>query len=326
MESVKRFDRIVAILIQLQSKRIVRAQELAERFQVTLRTIYRDIRSLEEAGVPILSEAGVGYSIMEGYRLPPIMFTKEEAASFVAAQKLMQQLTDKTLGAHYESALYKLKSVLRGKDKEWVEALENQISYVPSHELFNTTVPDALEIILEGIAAQQQVHLSYTSLKLDDPIDRIIEPVGIFNENNFWYILAYCQLRQDYRQFRTDRIQQIKRTLIPFSKSHPSLEELRKQDNVPLTKVRICVSPFIAKFLGSKKNYGWVSEQKTSEGVEMTFMVTDVRNNFARWYLSIGDYARIIEPEHLKTRLTEILEAQLQALEPEQPLNKPPLY
>ncbi|TKD65008.1 YafY family protein [Flavobacterium sp. ASW18X] len=326
MEPVKRFDRIVAILIQLQSKRIVKAQELAERFQVTLRTIYRDIRSLEEAGVPILSEAGVGYSIMDGYRLPPIMFTKEEAASFVAAQKLMQQLTDKSLGAHYESALFKLKSVLRGKDKDWVEALENQISYAPSHELFNAKVPDALEIILEGIATQHQVHLSYTSLKIEDAINRIIEPVGIFNENNFWYILAFCQLRKDYRQFRTDRIQNIKRTGIPFSKTHPSLEELRKQEELPLTKVRICVSPIVAKFLGSKKNHGWVSEEKTTEGIVMTFMVADVYHNFARWYLSIGDYARVLEPEHLKKRLTEILYAQLKALQPEHRLTEPPLY
>src|SRR5690606_10008011 len=72
--TVNRFDRIVAILVQLQSKRIVKAQELADRFEVSLRTIYRDIRTLEASGVPIISEAGIGYSIMEGYRLPPVMF------------------------------------------------------------------------------------------------------------------------------------------------------------------------------------------------------------------------------------------------------------
>jgi predicted DNA-binding transcriptional regulator YafY len=80
-----RFDRIVAILIQLQSKKIVKAQELSKRFDVSLRTIYRDIRTLEVAGVPIYSEAGVGYSLVEGYRLPPVMFTREEAESFIAA-------------------------------------------------------------------------------------------------------------------------------------------------------------------------------------------------------------------------------------------------
>jgi biotin operon repressor len=84
-ETPKRFDRIVAILIQLQSKKIVKAQELADRFEVSLRTIYRDIRTLEASGVPIYSEAAVGYALMEGYRLPPVMFTREEVSSFIAA-------------------------------------------------------------------------------------------------------------------------------------------------------------------------------------------------------------------------------------------------
>src|SRR5690606_28580630 len=116
-ESPKRFDRIIAILIQLQSKKIVRAQDLAERFGVSLRTVYRDIRTLEISGVPIYSEAGIGYSLMDGYRLPPVMFTREEASSFIAAEKLMQQFSDKELGEHYASAMFKLKAVLKSADK-----------------------------------------------------------------------------------------------------------------------------------------------------------------------------------------------------------------
>ena len=86
-DSTKRFNRIVAILIQLQSKRVITAQELADRFRVSVRTIYRDIKALETSGVPVAGEAGTGYSVMEGYRLPPVMFTREEATSFVAAEK-----------------------------------------------------------------------------------------------------------------------------------------------------------------------------------------------------------------------------------------------
>src|SRR5687768_15506858 len=113
VESPNRFDRIIAILIQLQSKKIIKAQELADRFQVSLRTIYRDIKTLESSGVPISSEAGTGYSIKEGYRLPPVMFTREEATGFIAAEKLMQRFTDKSLGNHFQSAMFKIKSVLR---------------------------------------------------------------------------------------------------------------------------------------------------------------------------------------------------------------------
>src|SRR5690606_17318688 len=144
-DAPKRFDRIVAILIQLQSEKIVKAQELAERFQVSLRTIYRDIRSLETAGVPLYGEAGTGYSIVNGYRFPPVMFTREEAGSFVAAEKLMQGFADENLGKSFESAVFKVKSVLRGPEKDWVTVLDSHIS-ISAQKAFNVEIPNALEI------------------------------------------------------------------------------------------------------------------------------------------------------------------------------------
>src|SRR5690606_15682658 len=120
------------------------AQDLADRFGVSLRTIYRDIRTLESSGVPIMSEAGIGYSIMEGYRLPPIMFTREEASSFITAEKLMQRFTDRSLGSFYETAITKVKSVLRGADKDYIDALENQIMITPAQKLFNENIPNSL--------------------------------------------------------------------------------------------------------------------------------------------------------------------------------------
>lgn len=309
MDTVKRFDRIVAILIQLQTKRIVKAQELADRFDVSLRTIYRDIRTLEASGVPIVSEAGVGYSIMEGYRLPPVMFTREEAGSFVAAEKLMQKFTDKSLGAYYESAMFKLKSVLRGKEKDWVEALESQVSIVPGQVLFNADVPDALEILFESIAERKQVFLRYESLREEIPSERQIEPVGLFHENGFWYILGYCHLRTDYRHFRTDRIHKITGTSLDFMLEHGTMDEHRqKSEAVEKTKVRIVVDKSVAKFIrGQCKYYGLISEETGEEEVEMTFMTTDWENGFARWYLMFGDYATILEPQKLKNRVAEIL-------------------
>ncbi len=317
MDTVKRFDRIVAILIQLQSKRIVKAQELSDRFEVSLRTIYRDIRTLEAAGVPIASEAGIGYSIMEGYRLPPVMFTREEAGSFVAAEKLMQKFTDKSLGAYHESAMIKLKSVLRGAEKDWVEALESQVSIFPSQKMFNDKVPNALEVLFESIAEKTQVFLSYESIQADEPIDRKIEPVGIFNENNFWYVLGYCHLRQDYRQFRTDRIHKIHRTSEAFLLEHAPVEELRNVESSQKTKVRILVNKKVAKFLkASKQRFGFIKEITKQNEVEMTFMVDDIEDHFARWYLTFGDYAKIVEPEQLRNRIAELLQKNQEMLHP----------
>ncbi|MFC0605742.1 helix-turn-helix transcriptional regulator [Winogradskyella pulchriflava] len=316
-DTIKRFDRIVAILVQLQSKRIVKAQELADKFDVSLRTIYRDVRTLEASGVPIISEAGVGYSIMEGYRLPPVMFTREEASSFVAAEKLMQNYVDKSLGSYHESAMLKIKSVLRGSEKDWISTLENQITVDPSQELFNKDLPNALEILFESIAERKQFYLKYHSLQSEHPSERHIEPVGLYHENNFWYLLGFCHYRNDYRQFRTDRMLDIKRTAIPFTKTHGNLEDHlnKSQTELPKTKVVILVDKSVARFISNQKaRHGFISEKTIGNHVEMTFMTPYVKDGFARWYIMFADYAEIVEPESLKQDIKAILKRAAERL------------
>ncbi|WP_306351970.1 helix-turn-helix transcriptional regulator [Flavobacterium sp. '19STA2R22 D10 B1'] len=317
-ESPKRFDRIVAILIQLQSKKIVKAQELADRFDVSLRTIYRDIRTLEASGVPIYSEAGVGYSLVDGYRLPPVMFTREEASSFIAAEKLMQIFTDKEFGSHYASAMYKLKAVLRSTDKDWVSNIESKVVIQqPSQKLFNDKSPNTLTVLFESIAEKKQAFLFYQVYQDDVITERAIEPVGLFHDNNSWYVFAYCHLRKDYRQFRTDRIQEIKRTEKAFVQEHHPLETyLNKEKNCIPTKVRILINKREARYLTwEKKSFGLVSEKEVGNQMELTFMCNDVVQGFPRWYLMFGDYCRILEPESLKTRVLELLDINRKLLE-----------
>ncbi|RYZ76367.1 MAG: HTH domain-containing protein [Proteobacteria bacterium] len=163
-ESPKRFDRIVAILIQLQSKKIVKAQEIADRFNVSLRTIYRDIRTLEASGVPIYAEAGIGYSLVDGYRLPPVMFTREEASSFIAAEKLMQQFTDKELGENYASAMFKLKSVLRSAEKDMIDEIGSKVVIRKFKDASAAKAPNALALIFRSIGEKVQVWMARISL------------------------------------------------------------------------------------------------------------------------------------------------------------------
>jgi len=310
-ESPKRFDRIIAILIQLQSKKIVKAQELADRFEVSLRTIYRDIRTLEASGVPIYGEAGIGYSLVDGYRLPPVMFTREEASSFIAAEKLMQKFIDKELGQHYQSAMFKLKSVLQNSDKDWVSSIESNVLIQPTMgNLFNENVPNAMAILFKSIADKTQVKLNYQAFEAETSSERTIEPVGIFHDHNNWYVLGFCHLRNDYRQFRTDRIEGIQKTDLPFTQEHQPLETfLDKENTCPTTKVRILVDKKISKFLASEKKYhGFVAQKNVGDLVEMTFLSRDIENGFARWFLMFGDYATIVEPERLKKRVLELME------------------
>ncbi len=308
-DNLKKFDRVVAILTQLQSKRVVRAQDLADKFGVSLRTIYRDIRTLESSGVPIMSEAGIGYSIMEGYRLPPVMFTREEASSFITAEKLMQKFTDKSLGNFYEKAMTKVKSVLRTADKDWIDVLENQIKINPSQRLFNENIPNSLEIILESLADKRQIILDYKSFA-EEVTERIIEPIGVFHEHNFWYVMGYCLLRKDYRQFRTDRILNIKRTTQRFTRKHGKLEDYRKEFlETNKIKVSILVDKKFTKYIaGSKKYYGFIEEKETEKGIQMTFLTSEIAQGFPRWFLMFGDHATILEPDELKTNVKTLLE------------------
>ena len=124
---MNRIDRLSAILIHLQSKSIVTAEEIASRFEISKRTVYRDIRALEGAGVPIGAEAGKGYFIVEGYHLPPVRFTREEASSLLIAHKLIDKIADKSIKDQYQSAMYKIKSVLGSKDKQFLETVNSQV-------------------------------------------------------------------------------------------------------------------------------------------------------------------------------------------------------
>jgi len=308
-DSPKRFDRIIAILIQLQSKRIVRAQDLADRFGVSLRTIYRDVRTLEASGVPISSEAGTGYSIQEGYKLPPVMFTREEAMSFIAAEKLMQHFTDKSLGSYFQSSMYKIKSILRWSEKDMFDSLDRNLVIQQTHSPFRESISNALELLIAGIIQKKQVDIAYQAFDSETVTGRIIEPIGAYHEHQFWYIFAYCLLRKDYRKFRSDRIFSIRLLDEPFSRSHQPLDYyLQEEDRIDKTKVVIRVNKKVAKYIQrSRQYYGFVSEEDRGEMVEMAFMVGLDDDFFCRWYLMFGDQAEIIEPESLKTEVAALL-------------------
>jgi len=309
MEPLSRFDRIIAIHIQLQSKQVVKAQDLAERFQVSLRTIYRDIRSLGAAGVPIIGEAGQGYSLVEGYRLPPVMFTREEAVSFIAAETLMRKFGDKNMGETFETAILKIRSVLRSQEKEWVAAIESRIGLHSEGVFFEKEIPNALEIILDSLGTKTQVSIDYQAFHADQSTLRMIEPVGLFHEDSHWHLIAYCHLRQDYRQFRTDRIKGIEKTTLAHTRTHKPLDEYRNsnQDTPPIV-IKLVMHKTIVKYLiHSAKYYGFVSQKEEGDQVEMTFHCTGDMDGFARWYVMLGDHVRILEPEALKSKVRNMI-------------------
>lgn len=303
---LKKLDRVTAILTQLQSKPVVRAQDLAEKFDVSIRTIYRDVKTLENAGIPIVGEAGNGYSLMDGYKLPPIMFTKEEVLSFITAEKLMQKFSHQSLGNHYQAAMEKVRSVLRYSDKNLIQNIEKQIDVFTTHSSPGDSLKNVIPIILESIAEKTQLNIEYQTV--DGRVtNRTIEAVGIFFEFNFWYIMAYCILRKDFRQFRVDRIQQISKTQTPFLQEYGQINDYRKSHGNKVKAKLLVDKKIMGHLVNSKRYYGLVEEVETEHGVELTFETEWMTDGFPRWLITFADYATVLEPESLRTRLNELL-------------------
>ncbi|HMI07090.1 MAG TPA: YafY family protein [Flavobacterium sp.] len=307
---MNRFDRITAILIQLQSKKIVKAQDLADRFDISLRTVYRDIRSLEEAGVPLYGEAGIGYSLVDGYRLPPVMFTREEAMTFVTAEKLMEQFTDVATKASYQSAMYKMKAVLRSDEKDMVENIEDSI-LIRKRARENPDAPDnILDCLLQSISENRIAKMTYNAFSSSEATERTIEPIGIYHENQLWYVIGWCHLRKGYRHFRTDRISEINITDEKYHKKHLPFKDylLQAESTQNLETVKILVNKKIAPYINNQKYYyGFVSEIDREDQIEMTFRTLYIEG-FARWMLMFADQADIIEPLHMKVQMRELID------------------
>ena len=307
---MNRIDRVSAILIQLQSKRVVKAQDIADRFNISLRTVYRDIKALDEAGIPVSGEAGVGFSIMEGYRLPPIMFTQDEATAFLTAGKMVEQFTDASTRLSYESALFKIKAVLKYTEKDYVEDLEEHIAVLKNPYLpANTNDHIHLQIILQHISTKTIIDIGYYANHSQEYSNRLVEPIGIFYFGSNWYMIAYCHLRKDYRHFRTDRISYINATEKNYIQQHPSLNSFldKMKSEKELQQVIVRVDKEVLRYFGEQKYYnGFVSEKEVDGKIEMYFL-TQSLNGFARFFLMFGEHADIISPVGLKDIITGIL-------------------
>ncbi|MEY2859361.1 MAG: hypothetical protein RLZZ74_3674 [Cyanobacteriota bacterium] len=202
----KRISRLTAIITQLQTKRLVTASELASKFSVSVRTIYRDIRALEQAGIPIYVEEGKGYSIMEHYRLAPVMLTEREANALITAEQLVLNNKDSSFIKDYSEAIDKIKSVLIAnvKDKANLLSERTQFKQIKNIERSSNNL-SALQFALTNFFLTR---IEYTS-EANKTTSRTIEPFALLSTRENWLLVAWCRLRQEFRYFRLDRIRKL---------------------------------------------------------------------------------------------------------------------
>ena len=212
---MRRADRLFQIVQYLRNRRLTTAKWLAEKLEVSERTIYRDIQDLMASGVPIDGEAGVGYVLKRGFDIPPIMFSKDEIEALVIATRMAKAWTGQKLGRSMISALDKIEAVMP-------EHLKAELSkprlYTPEY-LHNDIAAKSLDELREAINTKCVIEMAYDDLK-NKRTARRLRPLGLFFWGKVWTLAAWCELRQDYRTFRVDRIASITLTDATFEEDN----------------------------------------------------------------------------------------------------------
>ena len=201
---MRRADRLFQLVQLVRGRRLATGEWLAERLEVSLRTVYRDVADLQAQGVPIEGEAGVGYRMRAGFDLPPLMFTTDEAKALVACVRLAQPRLDAALAEAAEGALSKVLAVLPTGARAAAESLA---VYAPYYEVA-PQVRAHLESLRVATEARRKVRLHYLDLK-EVPSERTVRPLGSFYWGAVWTLAAWCETREDFRSFRVDRIERL---------------------------------------------------------------------------------------------------------------------
>ena len=331
---MNRFDRIISLLVLLQTRSVVTAQFLSAYFDVSERTIYRDIRTLENAGIPIGAESGVGYFLERGFQLPPVSFTRDEAASLLLGEKLLVASLDECSIRDFKQALTKVRAVLESSDKDYLSALDVDVKVLPTGNPFPvdvlnrydqtnnpTKVTDSGGVEAQGIipsgdrwlsecrsalVRRQVIEIKYAALNSHHQTTRQIEPIGLFFYSWHWHFIAWCRLRGAYRDFRLDRILSFSPQAEQFSR-HSRLTLQQYLDEQPgrneLQEVVLLFGSEAARFVGGQRYmFGFIDEERQENGVKMRFL-THVPDYMARWLLQYTDGVEVIRGDAIKQAL-----------------------
>ena len=224
---MRRADRLFQITQILRNKRLVTARQLADRLEVSERTIYRDIQDLSLSGVPIESEAGVGYMLRHSLDIPPIMFDADELEAIVLGVKMITAWSGNQLDKSAKSALEKIEAVI---PKELKENIETSRLFVPTFAIPNQH-KDNFETLRQSINNHVVVKVTYKKLN-GEVSDRELWPLGMYYWGKVWTLVAWCELREAYRAFRVDRMQSI----LPLDKNYSEVDGRSLDDYIAIQK------------------------------------------------------------------------------------------
>jgi len=305
---MNRTDRLLAIVLELQGKGRQRAEDLAATFETSKRTIYRDIQALGQAGVPLVSVPGHGYSLMKGYFLPPLSFTTDEATMLLLGSDFMAQNFDAQYREAAQSAGRKIGGVLPEKLREEVQYLQKSIRFVTHVGPGRPTEPVLLQQLRRAIIERRTVRFCYHTRHREDGKSsqntREADPYALVHIATTWHLVAYCHMRQGMRNFRLDRIENLELLTSTFTRLPDTQVRDHQRDEPRNLTVRALFDKEIARWVLESRSYYTVAEEETSEGLLITLQVRQ-ESEVLQWLLGWGQHMRVLEPESLRKRLLE---------------------
>src|SRR5437016_5373580 len=267
---MNRTDRLLAIVLELQGKGRQRAEDLAATFETSKRTIYRDIQALGEAGVPLISVPGRGYSLMKGYFLPPLSFTTDEATMLLLGSDFMAQNFDAQYRAAAQLAGRKIAGVLPEKLRDEVHYLQSNIRFIVMGGPEQSAEPEMLQQLRRAIIERTIVRFRYHTRHAEDGRDaqstREADPYSLMHISNAWYLAAYCHMRQGMRHFRLDRMENLELLAKTFTR-RTDFQMDNNQGRERNIIVRALFDKEVARWVHESRSYYTLTEEETSEGL-----------------------------------------------------------
>ncbi|NHM33627.1 helix-turn-helix transcriptional regulator [Neobacillus terrae] len=302
-------DRLLAIVLELQRKEVIRAEDLATLFETSVRTIYRDIQALSEAGVPIIGAPGTGYSLMEGYFLPPISFTVPEAVSLMIGTDFIEQRFDDHYRARARSAGGKIEAILPESVRNETSRVRKAMRLLISDKLVTPSKEkEYLEKIRLAILDERKISFHYAKRLADAEGNRhsvrTVAPYGLVLVQGSWMLVARCDLRQNIRHFRLSRMAELinleERFELP---AHFNLSEYTPPDDRHL-RVRLRFNHDIADKV-KESNYHFIEDmEEHQDGLHVVLRVRQL-DELLQWVLGWGAAAIVLEPESFRNRIRE---------------------
>ena len=303
---MNRVDRLLGYLLIFQGRQLVRAQDLAARFEISERTVYRDIEALYEVGVPLVGMPGEGYQLMPGYYLPPIMFGETEAKALFLAIAMLTGFTE--AGPTHraaQSALEKIRAVLPKSTLAQVEALQAILGFYnigrPPLNLDDQTFLRLQQAIQE----RRVVNLQYHAQHDNQITERAVEPLQLAYLDDVWVVTAYCRLRQEQRVFRLDRIDRLQVTQERFV-ARPIQDERQ-----PTTwqEVLIRVDAAIVRWVQEAQHFTFVGEETELDGTQRMRYRVNAFGQIIGWLLRWGEGIEVLAPVELRQEMARRAQA-----------------